>query len=161
MWSVETYQSAKYDKDMRYIIDKNWWYATITYEDGMIIVGGDGNTAHDAIVAAMNELTYKAKMSFAKWAHETRTLMSFYWVHESMFVSLGKVYCLDNANDKIFVRSMDNGRVRLEDVEFEPVKLGRTPYIYRVKDRMDKLQKELDLQEELIEHLENDALGGY
>lgn len=161
IWSVNCYQSAKYDDDMRYIVDKCWWYASITYEDGMIIVGGDGITAHDAIVAAVNKLTWKAKKSFCMWAHENKELLPFYWIHESMFCTLGKVYSIDNANGKVFIRSIDGNRVRLEDIEFMPVKQSRTPYRSRVKERIDKLQEELDYQEELIEHLEDDALGGY
>ena len=151
-WEAKVFSGAKYG-GIGMVIDYAWWYAHLCYEDGMILVSGEGDTGVDAIIDAMRKLTYKAQISFAKFAHETRQLLPFYWIDNGTFVLNGVVYEITNCNEKVvIIRMEDFASVKFENLPFKPVNPERTnPPIKQVHDRLMEYQKTLDWENELLE----------
>ena len=155
MWKVDVTTGTKYDDLMR-VIDKSWWYASIDYEDGMIIESSEGNTAVDAIIAAMRKLTFKAQVSFARYAYETKTLMTFYWIDYVSFALNGEIYeIIDSCGKASLLRISDHEFVNLESLPFERVDMNRTnPPVKQVYDRLAQYQQTLNWQNELLETMD-------
>lgn len=146
MWKLETVTGVKYDDEMN-VVDKNWWYATLNWEGGMICQGGNGNTAVDAVIDAMKALTSKARNSFVAWAYEHNELLPFYWIwKDAIFALNGKVYEIASRNYKAVPYCVtDNRFVAVSDLPFKPVSPTRTnPPVVQVINALKSQQATLD-----------------
>ena len=146
MWKLETTTGVKFDDRMN-VVDRNWWYATIDWEDGMICQGGNGETAVDAVIDAMKALTSKARSSFVTWAHEHEELPSFYWIwKDQVFALNGKVYEITSRNYRAISYCVtDNRFVAVSDLPFKPVPFNRrNPPIAQVSNALKSEQAMLD-----------------
>ena len=154
-WDTNIFEGTKYD-DLNMVVDKHWWYAHLSYDDGMILESGDGNTAVDAIINAMKNLTTKAQISFAAYAQETKLLPSFYWLDYSRFVIKGGLYEITNRNDKAVIEEVDGwNSIKEENLPFDPVSITRTnpPYI-QVHNRLKQCQQTINWEREVLETME-------
>ena len=142
MWKLETNFSDTKCVDGVFI-KGCFWNTTIDYDDGLIIVSGEADNAHDSIIKAMEKLTYKGQVLFSKYAYETKQIMSFFWINHNTFVSCGKVYEIEWPESTYCIRDLETYcRVRLQDIQFDKVKLGRTHPIVKVTKRIEEIKAE-------------------
>jgi hypothetical protein len=144
-WSLELSTGTKYDEQMN-VVDRNWWFATIDYDDCMICYGGNGNTAVDAIIDAMKPLTTKACTVFVSWVHKQKQLPVFYWIYNNTFALNGKLYEVSSRNYKAVLYCLtDRQYVDLKDLPFDPVPFDRKrPPIIQVREALQKEQRDID-----------------
>lgn len=149
----------------------DFWHAILSYDDGMIIVGGwstdakgypydKSGTAHGAIINAMHDLTYKAQCSFVKWAYEHHELTSFYWIHEDRFASCGRVFeiCYDGHGTREI--SNDFKWMDFKDVPYDKVSMNRTHPSTKVHARAREMAKQNSYFEQREKDWEDSWIDG-